>query len=287
MNRLILCFLGMFLWLAIAGQANAQTNKKTPEERAGWLLGAQAYSFKSFSFAEALRKIDSCGLKYVESFPGQLVGGDVAGKMGFKMDADTRKTVKKMISDRGLTLVSYGVISPKDESEWKMLFEFAKDMGIRNINSEPKPEQFAYIRPMAEQYKINVALHNHPKPSRYWHPDTVLAAIGGSKFIGSCSDIGHWVRSGLDPVECLKKLDGHVLGLHFKDVKQDDPSVAKFHDVIWGTGSSQVRAVIAELKRQRFKGPIMAEYEYHWENNAPEIAESVRNFRSFYTEGSK
>lgn len=283
MKRL-LCSLGILLGLAVAGQVNAQADKKTPEEKAGWLLGAQAYSFKAFPFADALRKIDSCGLKYVEAFPGQLIGGGMEGKMDFKMDADTRQAVKKMIKDRGLTVVSYGVVTPKTEAEWKALFEFAKDLGLRNINSEPAPEQFAYIRPMAEQYKINVALHNHPKPSRYWHPDTVLAAIGGSKFIGSCSDIGHWVRSGLDPVECLTKLNGHVMGMHFKDVKQDDPA-GKFHDVIWGTGSSQVKAVIAELKRQKFKGPIMAEYEYHWENNGPEIAESVQNFRQFYLEG--
>lgn len=256
--------------------------QSTPEDKAGWKLGAQAYSFRLFPFADALRKIDSCGLKYVEAFPGQLIGGGLPGKMDFRMDADTRKAVKKMIKDRGITLVAYGVVGAKDEAEWKTLFEFAKDMGILNINSEPEPAQFAYIRPMAGQYKINVALHNHPKPSRYWHPDTVLAAIGGSRYIGSCSDIGHWVRSGLDPVECLKKLDGHVLGMHFKDVKQDTAGVGKFHDVVWGTGNSKVEAVIAELKRQRFKGPISAEYEYHWENNGPEIAESVKNFRQFY-----
>ena len=256
--------------------------QSTPEDKAGWKLGAQAYSFRLFPFADALRKIDSCGLKYVEAFPGQLIGGGLPGKMDFRMDADTRKAVKKMIKDRGITLVAYGVVGAKDEAEWKTLFEFAKDMGILNINSEPEPAQFAYIRPLAGQYKINVALHNHPKPSRYWHPDTVLAAIGGSRFIGSCADIGHWVRSGLDPVECLKKLDGHVLGMHFKDVKQDTAGVGRFHDVVWGTGNSKVEAVIAELKRQRFKGPISAEYEYHWENNGPEIAESVKNFRQFY-----
>ena len=256
--------------------------QSTPEDKAGWKLGAQAYSFRLFPFADALRKIDSCGLKYVEAFPGQAIGGGLPGKMDFKMDADTRKAVKKMLNDRGITLVAYGVVRAKDEAEWKTLFEFAKDMGILNINSEPEPAQFAYIRPMAGQYKINVALHNHPKPSRYWHPDTVLAAVGGSRYIGSCSDIGHWVRSGLDPVECLKKLDGHVLGMHFKDVKQDTAGVGKFHDVVWGTGNSKVEAVIAELKRQRFRGPISAEYEYHWENNGPEIAESVKNFRQFY-----
>ena len=255
--------------------------QKTPEDKAGWKLGAQAYSFRLFPFSDALRKIDSCGLKYVEAFPGQAIGGGMDGKMDFKMDASTRQAVKKMIEDQGLTVVAYGVISPKTDDDWKALFEFANDMGILNINSEPTPEQMPMVRQLAEQYKINVALHNHPKPSRYWHPDTVLAAIGGSKYIGSCSDIGHWVRSGLDPVECLKKLDGHVLGLHFKDVKKDTPD-GKYHDVIWGTGDSKIEAVIAELKRQKFKGPISAEYEYHWENNGPEIAESVKNFREMY-----
>ena len=267
--------------LLLALSAPTLLAQKTPEDKAGWKLGAQAYSFKAFPFAEALRKIDSCGLKYVEAFPGQAIGGGMEGKMDFNMDATTRQAVKKMIKDRGLTVVAYGVISPKTDDDWKNLFEFAKDMGVLNINSEPTPEQMPMVRKLAEQYKINVALHNHPKPSRYWHPDTVLAAIGGSKYVGSCSDIGHWVRSGLDPVECLKKLDGHVLGMHFKDVKKDTPD-GKYHDVIWGTGDSKVEAVITELKRQKFKGPISAEYEYHWENNGPEIAESVKNFREIY-----
>jgi len=272
----------MLLGASLALLVGPLRAQKSPEDKAGWKLGAQAYSFRLFSFADALRKIDSCGLKYVEAFPGQNIGGGLPGKMDFKMDAATRQAVKKMIKDRGITLVAYGVVRAADEAEWKTLFEFAKDMGILNINAEPEPAQFVYIRPLAEQYKINVALHNHPKPSRYWHPDTVLAAIGGSSYIGSCSDIGHWVRSGLDPVECLKKLDGHVLGMHFKDVKQDTAGVSKYHDVVWGTGNSKVEAVIAELKRQRFKGPISAEYEYHWANNGPEIAESVKNFRAIY-----
>ena len=31
---------------------------------------------------------------------------------------------------------------------------------------------------------------------------------GRSDRIGACADIGHWYRSGLVPVECLKKLQG-------------------------------------------------------------------------------
>lgn len=275
LTKYVLC--GLTLWLS----TTTLLAQKGPEDKAGWKLGAQAYSFRLFPFAEALRKIDSCGLKYVEAYPGQTIGGGLDGKMDFSMDVATRQAVKKLIKDRGLTVVAYGVINPKTDEDWKALFEFAKDMGILNINSEPTPEQMPLVRKLADQYKINVALHNHPKPSRYWHPDTVLAAIGGSKYVGSCSDIGHWVRSGLDPIECLKKLNGHVLGMHFKDVKKDTPD-GKYHDVVWGTGDCHVGAVIAELKRQHFKGPISAEYEYHWENNGPEIAESVKNFRDLY-----
>ncbi len=275
LTKYVLC--GLTLWLS----ATTLLAQKSPEDKVGWKLGAQAYSFRLFPFAEALRKIDSCGLKYVEAYPGQTIGGGLDGKMDFKMDATTRQAVKKLVKDRGLTVVAYGVISPKTDEDWQALFDFAKDMGILNINSEPTPEQMPLVRKLAEQYKINVALHNHPKPSRYWHPDTVLAAIGGSRYVGSCSDIGHWVRSGLDPVECLKKLNGHVLGMHFKDVKKDTPD-GKYHDVVWGTGDCKIEAVMAELKRQHFKGPISAEYEYHWENNGPEIAESVKNFRDTY-----
>ncbi|MBD2753485.1 sugar phosphate isomerase/epimerase family protein [Spirosoma validum] len=278
LNKYLLC------WLTVVASATTLLAQKGPEDKAGWKLGAQAYSFRLFPFAEALRKIDSCGLKYVEAFPGQPIGGGGEAKMDFTMDAATRQAVKSLLNDRGLTIVAYGVVNPKTDDEWKTLFEFAKDMGILNINSEPTPEQMPLVRKLADQYKINVALHNHPKPSRYWHPDTVLAAIGNSKYVGSCSDIGHWVRSGLDPIECLKKLNGHVLGMHFKDVKKDTPE-GKYHDVVWGTGDSKVEQVIAEMKRQKFKGPISAEYEYHWENNGPEIAESVKNFRKFYNGG--
>lgn len=256
--------------------------QKTPEDKAGWKLGSQAYSFRLFTFAEALHKIDSCGLKYVEAFPGQTIGGGLEGKMDFKMDAATRQAVKKLVKDKGLTIVAYGVVTPKSDEDWTALFEFAKDMGVININSEPSAAQVPLVRKLAEQYKITVALHNHPKPSRYWHPDTVLAAIGGSKYMASCADIGHWVRSGLDPVACLKQLEGHVRGMHFKDVKKDTPD-GKYHDVIWGTGDCKVDQVIAEMKRQKFKGPISVEYEYHWENNGPEIAESVKNFREIYS----
>jgi len=91
--------------------------------------------------------------------------------------------------------------------------------------------------------------------------------------MGACADVGHWVRSGLDPVECLKKLDGHVIAVHFKDLAEKDPNT---HDVPWGTGVCNSKGLLEELKRQHFKGAICVEYEYNWYNSSPEIAQSVK-----------
>ena len=37
---------------------------------------------------------------------------------------------------------------------------------------------------------------------------------------------------------------------------------------------------MAELKRQNFHGAFCVEYEYHWENSQPEIAECVKFFNA-------
>lgn len=248
-----------------------------PEEKLGWELGSQAYTFNRFTFLEALDKIDSCGLKYVEGFPGQTIGGDIEGKMDYKMEPAKREQILKKLKDKGIKMVAFGVVNANSAEEWEQLFQFAKAMGMQNITSEPKETDIPLLSKLCDKYKINIAIHDHPKPSHYWHPDTVLKVMKGqSPRIGACADIGHWVRSGLDPVECLKKLEGHIKGLHLKDlnVKARDA-----HDVPWGTGVSNIEAVLKELKRQKFKGVISAEYEYNWFNNTPEVALSAKNVR--------
>ncbi|MGE7776263.1 sugar phosphate isomerase/epimerase family protein [Chitinophaga sp. NPDC101104] len=247
------------------------------EAKLGWKLGAQAYSFNRFTLSEALDRIDSCKLQYVECYNGQTIGGGIDGKMDFKMDAAKRQQVKDLFRQKKKTLVAYGVVSPNGEEEWKQMFEFAKAMGIQIITSEPRLADLDALSRLADEYKIKVAFHDHPKPSHYWHPDSVLVNIQGrSKYLGACADIGHWVRSGLDPVECLQKLNGHVFSLHFKDLHEKSP---KGHDVPWGTGVCNIPGVLAELKKQNFKGVFSAEYEYHWDRNWPEIAEGVKNVR--------
>jgi sugar phosphate isomerase/epimerase len=188
----------------------------------------------------------------------------------------------------GPTFVNMGVVHPSaDEAKSRKLFEAAKRLGIDTLVAEPEaktmadlPKVMDVVEKLAVEYNIKVAIHDHPKPNFYWNPDTVLAAVNGrSPLLGACADVGHWKRSGLDPVECLRKLKGRIITLHFKDlVKGPGPNANGLHDVPWGTGASDARGMLEELKRQHFHGAICIEYEYHWDNSLPEVAQCVKWF---------
>ncbi|AQT69275.1 Xylose isomerase-like TIM barrel [Anaerohalosphaera lusitana] len=239
----------------------------------GWRLGTQAWSFNRFTFYEGLDKTRSLGLDYIEAYPGQKLSKDGDGKFHHNMSEELRKEVKQKLKDAQIKVVNYGVVGlGNDEAKAREVFEFAKDMGIETIASEPPFEAFDMLDKLCQEYKINLAVHNHPKPSRYWNPDTVLkVAEGRSDYIGACADTGHWVRSGLDPVECLKKLEGRIKSLHFKEIKDG-------HDVPWGTGAKRAPKLLEELHRQGFEGVFSIEYEYNWSNSVPEMRQCVAFF---------
>jgi sugar phosphate isomerase/epimerase len=278
MYKKIIVFVVVAMGLGLGcAMDNTVSNKDVASIEAydGWRLGVQTWSFKKFTLFEALDKTRSLGLNWIQAYPGQKVSSEINVKFGPDLTAEQRQKVKGKLKDTGIGIFAFGVTKiPKDEAEARKLFEFAKDMGIETIASEPEMDQFDLIDRLCKEYRIKLAIHNHPKPSKYWNPDTVLAACKGrSKWIGACTDVGHWVRSGLDPVECLKKLQGRIHDVHIKEI--DDG-----HDVVWGTGEGRIKGVLEELHRQGYEGTFSIEYEYHWDNNVPYIRKSVDYFNS-------
>jgi len=242
----------------------------------GWRLAVQCWSFNRYSFFEAVDKAKALGLHWVEGYPGQKLSKDHPNeKFHHDMGAEVKQLVKEKLKQANITLVNYGVVGlGNDANENRKVFAFAKEMGIETIVSEPPEEAFDLVDKLCQEYKINVAIHNHPKPSHYWNPDTVLKVCAGrSKYIGACADTGHWVRSGIEPVEALKKLEGRIISLHFKEIEDN-------HDVIWGTSQARAKGLLEELDRQNFKGVFSIEYEYNWENSMPEISKCIEFFDS-------
>ena len=46
----------------------------------------------------------------------------------------------------------------------------------------------------------------------------------------------------------------------------------------WGTGVCDVKGMLMEIRRQKLKAVFSVEYEYHWDNSLPEIAQCVAYF---------
>ena len=137
---------------------------------------------------------------------------------------------------------------PADEAKSRKVFEFAKKWSIDTLVAEPAEDALDTVEKLCKEYNIKVAIHDHAKPTHYWNPDTVLAAVKNrTPLMGDCADIGHWIESGLDPVECLKKLEGRIICLHFKD---NNVVGSKGHNVPWGTGIGKSKEMMEELKRR-------------------------------------
>ncbi|MFM9907907.1 MAG: sugar phosphate isomerase/epimerase family protein [Chitinophagaceae bacterium] len=243
-----------------------------------WKLGIQLWTFHNFDFVTGIAKADSAGMKFIEAFPGQRLGGDFKDStFDISLSAEGRTKVKSLLTSKGISLIAFGVVVPQSPEEWKKTFDFAKDMGIQYISAEPLKKHWDYADSLAGVYGIRIAIHDHPRESAYWHPDSVLAALKNHPNIGSCADVGHWARNGLDVVDCLKKLERHIVGLHLKDVKEFNK--VESDDVLVGTGVIKFPEIFAELKRQGFSGMFSIERENNWENNVPDVMQTATYFK--------
>lgn len=248
--------LGIVLALSGAGREPPKRDDAAAESL-GWRLGTQAWTFRDRTAFEAVDAAHALGLKYIEFYPDQPLAKEFPGaKMNADLDTTVRAAVLTKLQHAGVKAVSFGVVKPaNDDASVGKVFEFARAMGMETISCEPALDGFDRVERFCNQYSIKAAVHNHPKPSTYWDAQTVLDAVKShGPRVGACADTGHWSRSGLVPVECLKKLEDRVIELHFKDIAdgQDRP---------WGTGTGNARGMLEELRRQGFKGVILVEYE--------------------------
>jgi sugar phosphate isomerase/epimerase len=272
-------------------------------DKLGFRFGVQIYTFREMTAFEALDIMKKLGIHYVEFFGGQKMSKDKNVNVGPDMGDDNTQALLAKCKECDVKPVAFGVTGLSgNEAQDRKTFDWAKKMGLETIVSEPKPDKavFDVIDKLCEEYNINMAMHDHPKPSTYWNPDLVAQmSEGRSKHIGSCADTGHWVRSGLDPVECVKKLKGRVIEAHLKDVAKDTPARGenarfqrpgseRFKDVPWGTGIVNAKGVMQELKNQGAHINWDIEYEStHGQELINNVAKSYQAFSDMCVELAK
>ncbi|MDZ7719472.1 MAG: sugar phosphate isomerase/epimerase [Balneolaceae bacterium] len=246
----------------------------------GFALGTQSYTFNRYSAFEAIEMTSKAGGRVIELYRQKVwPDADDETRLVPGVSDDVIEAVKTKLAEHDILAVNYGNIPlPNDEEELRNVFDFAQKLGVKAITSEPSEEAMDLIEEMVKEYGIAVAVHNHPpRPDRpdyrHWDPDFVLSLVEGrDPRVGVCADIGHYVRSDIDPVETLKMLEGRIISLHFTDVDQWG---AEGEDTVAGTGVIDLPAVLSELKRQNFGGNISIEYENNWNENITDVAQFI------------
>ena len=243
-----------------------------------WKLGVALWTFHTFNFPESLDKVDSAGLKYIEPNTFHKTGPELKDSVASVLSTAGIEKLKAMIAKKGLTVESIYIGGDSTLESWKKQFEIAKQLGVKFITTEPPINLWDAIDSLAGAYDIKVAIHEHWKGvSRYWNPDTVLMAIKNHPNFGACADLGHWPKSGINPLEAVKKLSGHIIAIHLKDIAAyNDPTLK---DVPVGKGVVDFPAIFAELKKQNFKGNIYIERDAEdLPSNLSSVIETVKYY---------
>jgi len=250
----------------------------------GFAVGLQAYTFNRFTAFEAIEKTAQAGGKIIEFFPGHKLSAEhPEAKSDHNLSDELIEVVKAKLAKHGVRVVNYGVVAGKDEAEWRRIFEFAKKLNLYAITTEDVA-QLDIIEKLVKEFDIRVAYHEHkkqPDNPKYelWDPNFVASLVKNrDPRIGACADTGHWASSGLQPLDAVRILKGRIISAHLKDrpvIGEQRP------DVVLGTGVSDIKGILDELKKQGFAGNISIEYEANWDDSVPDVAQCIGFIRGW------
>ena len=285
MNKQRLSFItGLVICSLMAGSLGLKGKQAVDDEDIRikkFPIAVQCYTFRNFTFMETLQKVKDLGLRHVQPYMGQGFSSDQPGVVfDHNLSAENIERVQNKLGELGLTLTGYGVVNfDNDEESMGKVFDFARKLRIPTIVTEPAFDDFDLLETMVRKYRIQIAIHNHPGPSKFSQPEEVLQHIEGrDERMGDCADTGHWMRTSVNPVEALRKLEGRLIDVHLKDLDSFGERGAR--DVPYGQGRAGIRAILAELTRQNYAGFITIEYESEPDDPSPSIKKGLEYIRS-------
>ncbi|RCS46310.1 sugar phosphate isomerase/epimerase [Bremerella cremea] len=233
----------------------------------GFKVGLQSYSLRGFDVDKAIQLAGDLGVAHLEFYSAHFPLNSTDEQIA---------AMKKKMSDQGMVILGHGVNSfSKDHAANEKIFKFAKAAGIKNISADPAPDSFDSLDKLVDKYDIRIAIHNHGPSHRY---NTALDVLNAVKphdpRIGACADLGHFIRSGEDPVEVIRLLKGRLYGIHLKDFAEQKE---RTEGVILGKGHLDTVGVFRALRQVEFPvdGCLSLEYEENPKDPVADIRECL------------
>ena len=230
-------------------------------------IGLETWSFHDVDLDTMLKHVQALGVRFLELHDGHLA---------FTSSAEQMARAKQALSAARIVATGVYIHDAFTESEAvaRPIFEYAKTMGYTYINGGPKRESLSLLNRLASEYGIRIAIHNHGPAARYETLGHVSSVLDAHPNLSACIDIGHFARSGVDPVRATRVLSPRAVAIHIKDV---DP---KGENTVLGEGTIDLPGVFAAMRDAGFKGLVVLEYEGDFDNMQKRLAgmrESLAN----------
>lgn len=257
------------------------TTKSNAAKVGGFHIGSQCWTFNNFSVIEAIEFTARSGGTIVEFYPGQKFAPDSDLKWGHDATEDQAKRIADELAKWKITPMNYGVVGvPNKEADARKIFDFAKKWNLYGITTE-SADAVDLLEKLAKEYDVKVCFHNHPRQPKnpnykVWDPNYIMELTKDRDArIGACADTGHWIRSGLNALECLKILGKRTLSMHLKD-RIDEKS----EDQIFGRGKANVIGMLEYVRTQGFDGNVSIEYETNWKHSLADVSQCIGYVRA-------
>jgi inosose dehydratase len=246
--------------------AKTLSTAKDKDPWKGLKISIASYSFRKMSIDDTIKAIARLGIKYASLKDAHLP---------FKTTAEERRNIIKKFNDAGITTLSCGNISIKnDEASVREIFQYAKDAGIPTIVCSPDVEAIPILDKMVKEFDIKIAIHNHgPEDKKYPSPYDAWKVIEKyDKRLGVCIDVGHTARAKVDPAESILKCSSRLYDVHFKDISSTEPNGKT---VEAGRGVLDLTSMINALLKIKYQHLVSFEFEKDSDDPLPGVAESV------------
>jgi sugar phosphate isomerase/epimerase len=172
------------------------------------------------------------------------------------------ETVRRQFSNAGSEIFAYTLNFSKDftDEELDKCFQQARALRVKAIASSTEVSMLPRLKPLAEKYKVPVAVHGHSEtsnPDEFSSPETFQKALDISPWFRVNLDIGHFSAGGFDPVKYIEEHHARVTHLHLKDRQKNNGPNKPF-----GEGDTPIKQVLQLLSQKGYPIPALIEYEY-------------------------
>jgi sugar phosphate isomerase/epimerase len=271
----------------------------TAQTIGGVRLGVQTYSFRELprtpggdASAALIGAMQTLGLTDCELWSPQIEPAAAGGRgrtpeqvrearealrrWRVQTPLDHFRGIRNAFAKAGASIYAFNYSFGNDFSDEEINrgFEIARALGAEIITASTTLSVAKRVVPFAEKHKMAVAMHNHSNtrdPNEFATPESFAAAMALSKYFKVNLDIGHFTAANYDPVAYMREHHAGITNLHLKDRRKDQGD-----NTPWGTGDTQIREVLALLKREKW--PIRAYIEYEYRGTDGAVAEVKKCF---------